>query len=341
MKNTYYDPTLKSNAPSVGQERQTPTFDWLADAGPAVAAQAAWHDGSYDEPSLFHLVFRPDGPFAISCGAGLLAEHIRHFRFSPEVILRMGQMPDVQGRALFSESFLNHLQRLRLRVDVWAAPEGMLLLPGEPLAVLRGPYAQILLMESALRWLLWRSTQWATRSALLRWEQQAWTEEDTPPAPAAPFTPDGWKVRAEYIGGAAAPAMQKTHGAPSRLPDADDEGLIPVWRAQTGNSDKHKPLVQIRRVYRGNHALGDIWLTQEQEEKASVSKTSAGIVDARTHRHKTLKFTRFQNLYQPLLAKGHPVVPNTRPSYLRQRTLKQLEAFHFAPLGEYPHGWWD
>ena len=84
MKNTYYDPTLKSNAPSVGQERQTPTFDWLADAGPAVAAQAAWHDGSYDEPSLFHLVFRPDGPFAISCGAGLLAEHIRHFRFSPD-----------------------------------------------------------------------------------------------------------------------------------------------------------------------------------------------------------------------------------------------------------------
>jgi len=311
-------------------------FDWLSDRSPALAAQTAWHDGSYDEPSLFHLVYRPDGPFAISCGAGLLAEHVRHFRFSPEIILRMGQMTDTQGQALFSESFLNHLQRMRLRVDVWAPPEGMLLLPGEPLAILRGPYAQILLMESALRWLLWRSTQWATRMAQQRWEQQAWEEEDTPPAPATPFSPDGWKTRAEYIGGAA--PDQK--GGQTRMPSAE-EGLVTVWHARAGGSDKHKPLVQIRRVYRSNHALGDIWLTQEQEEKASVSKTSAGIVDARTHRHKTLKFTRFQNLYQPVLAKGHPVLANTRPGYLRQRTLKQLEAFHFAPLNEYPHGWWD
>lgn len=314
------------------------SFDWLADAGPATTAQAAWHTGRYDEPSLFHLVYRPDGPFAISCGAGLLAEHIRRFRFSPEVILRMGRMADAQGRALFTESFLNHIQRLRLRVDLWAAPEGMLLLPGEPLAVLRGPYDQIVLLESSLRWLLWRSTYWATRSAMLRWEQQAWAEEDTPPAPTTTFSPDGWKARAEYIGGASATAMQASLGSPAR-PPAADEGLVQVWGAPAQHSDAPKPLVQIRRVYRSNHALGDIWLTQEQEEKASVSKTSAGIVDARTHRHKTLKFTRFQNLYQPLLAKGHPVLANTRPGYLRQRTLKQLEAFHFAPLQEYPHGW--
>ncbi|MBK9335271.1 MAG: hypothetical protein IPM98_01285 [Lewinellaceae bacterium] len=315
-------------------------FDWLSDLNPARTAQTAWHDGSYDEPSLFHLIYRPDGPFAISCGAGLLAEHVRHFRFAPPLILRMGQMADAQGRALFSESFLNHLQRLRLRVDVWAAPEGMLLLPGEPLAVLRGPYAQILLMESALRWLLWRSTQWATRMALLRWEKQAWSEEDTPSAPATAFNFDGWKIRAEYIGGGFADDILETIKTPSRPPDAE-EGLVHVWDAKTGNTGGHKPLVQIRRVYRSNHALGDIWLTQEQEEKASVSKTSASIVDARTHRHKTLKFTRFQNLYQPLLVKGHPVLANTRPGYLRQRTLKQLEAFHFAPLSEYPHGWWD
>ncbi len=311
-------------------------FDWLSDRSPALAAQAAWHDGSYDEPSLFHLVYRPDGPFAISCGAGLLAEHIRHFRFSPAIILRMGQMTDERGQALFSESFLNHLQRMRLRVDVWAAPEGMLLLPGEPLAILRGPLAQILLMESALHRLLWHSTQSATRIAHLRWEKQAWTEEDTPMPPATLFTPDGWKNRAEYIGG----ALAGDKAGAIRMPDLE-EGLVAVWRAQAGGSDKHKPLVQIRRVYRANHALGDIWLTQEQEEKASVSKTSAGIVDARTHRHKTLKFTRFQNLYQPLLAKGHPVLANTRLGYLRQRTLKQLEAFHFSHLSEYPHGWWD
>ena len=114
----------------------------------------------------------------------------------------MGQVSDEKGSSVFSESFLNFVQRLRLRVNVWAAPEGMLLLPGEPLAVLRGPYAQILLMESALRWLMWRSTQWATHMAQQRWEKQHWQEEDTPSPPVSASNFDGWKIRAEYIGGA-------------------------------------------------------------------------------------------------------------------------------------------
>lgn len=316
------------------------TFDWLSDLNPARNAQESWHAGTYHEESLFHLVYRPESPFAISCGAGLLAEHIRRFRFSPELILRMGQMTDERGTGIFTESFLNHLQRMRLRVNVWAAPEGMLLLPGEPLAVIRGPYAQILLMESALRWLMWRSTQWASRMALQRWEKQHWQEEETPSAPVTPFSLDGWRIRAAYIGGAFADEILETIKTPSR-PPGDEEGLVEVWRRGKSTSEKHKPLTQIRRVYRANHALGDIWLTQEQEEIASVSKTSASIIDARTHRHKTLKFTRFQNLYQPLLAKGHPVLAGQRVAYLRQRTLKQLEAFHFAPLSEYPHGWLD
>ena len=112
----------------------TTTFDWLSDLEPAFAAQESWHSGVYYEDSLFHLVYRPDGPFAIACGAGLLAEHIRRFRFTPEIIQRLGQITNERGFSFFSESFLNYIQRLKLRVDVWAAPEGMLLLPGEPLA---------------------------------------------------------------------------------------------------------------------------------------------------------------------------------------------------------------
>ncbi len=314
------------------------TFDWLSDLSPALAAQDSWHSGIYHEDSLFHLVFQPDAPFAIACGAGLLAEHIRRFRFTPDTILRMGQFTNEQGRSVFSESFLNYIQRLRLRVILWAPPEGMLLLPGEPLAVIRGPYAQIQLMESALRWLMWRSTQWATRIAIERWEKHQWLEEDTPAPPLTSFNFDGWKIRAEYIGGAMADQILETIRTPSR-PPSEEEGLKCLWRSGAHHIPASPLLTQIRRVYKANHALGDIWLTAAQEETASVSKTSASIVDARTHRHKTLKFTRFQNLYQPLLAKGHPVLANLRLGYLRQRTLKQLEAFHFAPLREYPHGW--
>lgn len=314
----------------------TPEFDWLADLSPAQTAMECWRRGCYDEDSLFHLVYHPDGPFSISCGAGLLTEHVRHFRFSPDVIQHLSRTTDNRGRTLFDESFLNYLQRMRLRVRISMPPEGMLLLPGEPLAIIRGPVAQIQLMESALRWLVWRSSQWATRVAVARWTRHDWTEEDTPSSPAPGFYPDGWKIRAEYIGGATSDDILDTIRQPSR-PPGDDEGLQCRWRAS--EQTDQPAITQIRRVYKGNHALGDIWLNDILEEQASVSKTSAHIHDERTHRAKTLKFTRFQNVYQPVLVKGHPVMAAQRLGYLRQRTLKQLEAFHFGQLAEYPHGW--
>jgi hypothetical protein len=38
------------------------------------------------------------------------------------------------------------------------------------------------------------------------------------------------------------------------------------------------------------------------------------------------------------LVKGHPVLSNTRISYLRQRTLKQLEMFQGDRLEAFPRG---
>lgn len=315
-------------------------FDWLSDLSPLYAVQEAWENGSYHEDSLFHLVYEPNAPFAISCGAGLLAEHLRRFRFSQPIIQALGQVTGPDGRPAFSESVLNYLQRLRLRVGVDAPPEGMLILPGEPLLIARGPYAQILLMESAFRWLIWRSTQWATRVAVQRWELRNWKGEDTPVAPQTGFSPDGWKIRAEYIGGAFADDILDTIRTPSRLP-SEHEGLVCVWRESTGDLSRHIPVSQIRRLYKSSHAVGDIWLTDAQEKEASVSKNSVRMIDANSKRVRTLKFTRFQQLYQPVLHRGKPVIAaGQRLGYLRQRMLKQLDAFHTANLSAYPHGWY-
>ena len=313
-------------------------FDWLSDLTPALRAQEYWHSGVYQRDGLFHLVYNPRRPFAISCGTGLLAEHVRRWRFSPDIIQRMGQMSNGKGQSMFSESFLNHLQRMRLRVNIWAPPEGMLLLPGEPLLIATGPIEQVVLLESAMRYLIWRSSEWATRIATDRWEQSNWKEEDTPVAPVTTSGFDSWKIRAEYIGGALADDILGTIREGSRLPDSN-EGLIQIWDEQQGAHNDEIPLKQIRRLYKGQEALGDVWLTEEQEERASVSRTSIRMTDTRNGKVNTIKFSRFQNLYQPLLVKGHPVVANTRISYLRQRTLKQMEAFHHGKLGEYPRGW--
>lgn len=312
----------------------TAPFDWLSDLGPALAAQTSWSDGSYHEPRFFHYCYQSDGPFAVACGAGLLAEHIRHFRFSPDVIQRMGQMSDAQGRSLFSESFLNYLQRLRLRVQVNAAPEGTILLPGEPLLTVLGPLAQIQLLESAFRLLFWESTHWATQAALLRWKKKRLKEEDTPSAPQYPFNPDGWKIRAAYIGGASADEMLKNVRLTAR-PMTPEEGLA-VLASQMG-----EPLVQIRRLFKSNQPLGDIWLSEADEEQASVSRTHLQFRDERTNELCTMQMTRFQNLYQPVLVKGHASLASPRLSYLRQRTLKQLDALHKVGLETYPRGHYE
>lgn len=311
----------------------TAPFDWLSDLGPAFAAQESWLDGSYNRPALFHLMYKPMEPFAIACGAGLLAEHVRKFRFSVDVIQHFGQITDEHGRSVFQESFLNYLQRLHLRVQVNAAPEGTLLLPGEPIMIVQGPIAQIRLLESAFRLLLWESTHWATMAAISRWKSGKWTEEDTPSAPGYPFNPDGWKIRAAFIGGASTDEILGNVGKTIRQ-SFPGEGLTSL-EYKSG-----EPMVQIRRLFKGNTPLGDVWLTTAQEEEASVSKTRARFTDENSNRPTEIQMTRFQNLYQPVLVKGHPVLAPSRLGYLRQRMLKQTEAFHNADLKKYPHGWY-
>ena len=141
-------------------------YDWLSELQPLFAAQDSWLDGSYNKPASAHLLCPDDVPFTIACGAGLLAEHVRRFKFAPAVIQRLGQVSDAKGRSVFQESFLNHLQRLRLRTHVNAAPEGTLLLPGEPILSIQAPELQIRLLGTAFRLLIWESSRWATKAAL-------------------------------------------------------------------------------------------------------------------------------------------------------------------------------
>jgi len=303
-------------------------FDWLSDLHPLFAAQATWLDGSYNKPVSAQLVSPKEAPFAIACGAGLLAEHVRRFKFTPAIIQRLGQVTDAQGRSMFQESFLNHLQRIRLRAHVHAAPEGTLMLPGEPILTIQAPELQIRLMESAIRLLIWNSTCWATRSAAVQWGKGVFSEEDTPHPPQFPFNPGGWKMRAKYIGGAALEQLS--------------EEVTKSWDWQGLQSLEYRPgqpIAQIRRLFKGEQALGDVWLTDAQDAEASVSHTHIQFLDEQTGKHTRVQMSRFQNLMQPVLVKGHPALNSPSLDYLRQRTWKQLEAFHNLNLHDYARGW--
>ncbi len=302
-------------------------FDWLSDLHPLFAAQESWLDGSYNKPISAQLLCPTDTPFSIACGAGLLAEHVRRFKFEPGIIQRLGQVTDAKGRSVFQESFLNHLQRLRLRTHVHTAPEGTLLLPGEPVLTLEAPELQVRLLESAIRLLIWDSTYWATKSALEQWQKGRLSEEETPHPPAFPFNKKGWKLRAKYIGG-------------DSDFSTDDSNAYDSWPGLS--TLEHAPgqgLAQIRRLFKGEHPLGDVWLTASQDAEASVSHTHIQFKDGISGKTVEVQMSRFQNLMQPVLVKGHPALNSPSLDYLRQRTWKQLEAFHALKLEEFPRGW--
>lgn len=303
-------------------------YDWLSELQPLFAAQDSWLDGSYNKPASAHLLCPDDVPFTIACGAGLLAEHVRRFKFAPPVIQRLGQVSDAKGRSVFQESFLNHLQRLRLRTHVNAAPEGTLLLPGEPMLSIQAPELQIRLLGSAFRLLIWESSRWATKAALEQWEKGIFSEEETPHPANFPFNREGWKRRAVYIGG----------GEPGDL--KDDSSFSDAWPGLSNFENPFgQPLSQVRRLFKGEHPLGDVWLTAAQDAGASVSHTHIQFQDEKTGKATEVQMSRFQNLMQPVLVKGHPALNTPSLDYLRQRTWKQMEAFHKVNLEAYQRGW--
>jgi len=306
------------------------THDWLSDLHPLFAAQDSWLDGSYNKLVTAQLVCPTGSSFSIACGAGLLAEHVRRFKFAPPIIQRLGQVTDAKGRSVFQESFLNHLQRLSLRSHVNAAPEGTLLLPGEPMLIIQAPELQVRLLESAIRLLIWEPTCWATKAAFEQWEKGIFSEEETPHAPNFSFNKKGWKMRANYIGGALSDDSELY----------DESKLSEKWPGFTKiENSASQTLAQIRRLYKGEHPLGDVWLTTAQDAQASVSHTHIQFLDEKSGKTISVQMSRFQNLLQPVLVKGHPALSSPSLDYLRQRTWKQMEAFHSLNLDGYQRGW--
>jgi hypothetical protein len=156
------------------------------------------------------------------------------------------------------------------------------------------------------------------------------SEEETPHAPAFPATLLGWGNRARYIGGS-----ELFTGESGAVPeDSPWPGFVLVEH-ENGQS-----LAQIRRLFKGELPLGDVWLTTRQEEVASVSHHHCRLKDAVSGQEILVQMSRFLNLMQPVLVKGHPALNTPSLDYLRQRTWKQLESFHAVDLGAYPRGWW-
>ena len=127
-------------------ERNQPlNLSMLFDFYEMTMANGYFRQGMQDRITYFDVFFRrvPDGGgFAIAAGLEQLAEYIQDLHFDEDDIAYL------RSKNLFQEDFLDYLRRFQFTGDVWAAPEGTPVFPGEPLVTVRAPASQAQLIET-------------------------------------------------------------------------------------------------------------------------------------------------------------------------------------------------
>lgn len=148
-----------------------PDFGLLTDLYQLTMAAGYHRHRIHQRKAIFHLFYRKPpfgGRFALSAGLPLVVDLIEHFRFSSEDVQYLGRLRGNDGQAIFQESFLNYLQRLRFSGNIDAIPEGEIVMPHEPILRVEAPLAEAQLLETALLTVINFSTLVATKAARIR-----------------------------------------------------------------------------------------------------------------------------------------------------------------------------
>ncbi len=143
-------------------------FGLMTDLYQLTMAYGYWKSARYDQHAAFNLFYRKPpfgGDFALAAGLELAVDFLQHYQFSVGDIQYLGGLNGPAGGPLFDESFLNYLQRMELRLDVHAMPEGTVAFPNQPLLRVEGPLLQCQLVETGLLTLINFSTLLATKAA--------------------------------------------------------------------------------------------------------------------------------------------------------------------------------
>ena len=100
-----------------------------------------------DTICYFDVFFRsvPDkGGYAICCGLESIIDYILNLKFTDEDINYL------RSKNYFSEEFLDYLKGFKFTGDIWAAPEGSIIFPNEPVITVRANIIEAQLIETYL-----------------------------------------------------------------------------------------------------------------------------------------------------------------------------------------------
>ncbi|MEX2445678.1 MAG: nicotinate phosphoribosyltransferase [Alkalispirochaeta sp.] len=149
--------------------------------------------------AVFDMFFRRQpfgGGFSVFAGLDVLLETIQTLRFTGDDI------DYLRGLGLFDEEFLSYLREFRFSGDVWAAPEGTLVFPQEPLIRVHTTILEAQLIESLLLNTINFQTLVATKTARIYLAAEGGSIAEFGLRRAQGFDGALSASRAAYIGGA-------------------------------------------------------------------------------------------------------------------------------------------
>ena len=125
--------------------KKTMNYTMLCDFYELTMGNGYLLNGYGDQICYFDVFFRtvPDGGgFALAVGLEQVIQYIEELHFDTEDI------DYLNSKGCFSEEFLQYLRTFRFTGDIWAAPEGTPIFPGEPFLTVRAPAIQAQLIET-------------------------------------------------------------------------------------------------------------------------------------------------------------------------------------------------
>jgi len=123
---------------------------------------ASYFRRGLDGPATFAYFVRapvPNRRFLLFAGLDPLLDALQDFSFSEE------DLTYLESLGLFEPAFLDYLERLRFRGEIWAVEEGEVVFPGEPLLLVTAPRIQAQIVETLLLNLLNYETLVASKAA--------------------------------------------------------------------------------------------------------------------------------------------------------------------------------
>lgn len=132
-------------------------------------AKGYFDEGRKDEEATFYMHWRMppfDGGYTVAAGLEGVVDFLKNFKFTDERIAYL-RSQERDGKRLFSEEFLNYLQKTPLKLDVQGVPEGTVMTGQGPVIRVTGSLVQAQLVESAILNIVNSASIVATRAARL------------------------------------------------------------------------------------------------------------------------------------------------------------------------------